>query len=144
MGGFTVTPIASMLYTLASFGAFDELGSLQPLHIGSQQEDSLRTRLGVRASTVKKVGAATITPSVSAQWQHEFLDSELPIIARFGNGAGGNFTVHGPKIGRDSALLTAAVNVAWDSRACYVAYQADLGRQNYESQTVLVGFRTQW
>ncbi|MEO6750296.1 MAG: hypothetical protein ABIP85_00825, partial [Chthoniobacteraceae bacterium] len=144
MGDFTVTPIASMLFTQASFDAFDERGSLQPLHVASQQESSLRSRLGVRASCSRKVGLATITPSVSAQFQHEFLDTELPVVASFGNGAGGNFTVHGPKVGRDSALLSAAVNVAWRNHACYVAYQADVGRKNYESQTVLVGFRTTW
>ncbi len=144
MGDFTVTPIASMLFTQASFSAFDERGSLQPLHVASQEESSLRSRVGVRATVSKKIGIATITPSVSAQFQHEFLDNELPIVARFGNGAGGNFTVHGPKVGRDSALLSAAVNVAWGSRACYVAYQADVGRKNYESQTVLAGFRVAW
>ena len=144
MGSVTVTPIASMLFTQASFSAFDERGSLQPLHVASQQESSLRSRVGVRATVSKKIGTATITPSVSAQFQHEFLDNELPIVARFGNGAGGNFTVHGPKVGRDSALLSAAVNVAWGNRACYVAYQADVGRKNYESQTVLAGFRVAW
>lgn len=64
--------------------------------------------------------------------------------ARFANGAGGIFTVHGPKSGRDSALLTTAVNVSWSRYACYLAWQADLGRNNYENQTVLAGFRMNW
>ena len=104
----------------------------------------MRPFLCVALPTLTPSGDTTLTPSLSAQWQHEFLDTELPIIARFGNGAGGDFTVHGPRVGRDSALLTATANVAWGSRACYVAWQADLGRKNYESETVLAGYRMIW
>ncbi|MCE9519807.1 MAG: hypothetical protein K8R87_09680, partial [Verrucomicrobia bacterium] len=64
--------------------------------------------------------------------------------ARFASSPSSHFTVHGPKIGRDSALLTAAVNVAWRRYACYLAYQADLGCKNYENQSVLAGFRVGW
>jgi outer membrane autotransporter protein len=92
----------------------------------------------------KAIGGARVTPSFSAQWQHEFLDAEFPVDARFANNSGSLFTVRGPKVGRDSALLTAAVNVAWSRYAAYVAYQADIGRKNYEDQTVLVGFRVSW
>ena len=141
LGRFTVTPMASMLFTSVGIDGFDERGSLLPLHIESQSENSLRSRAGVRVAYTAKVGSARVTPSLSAQWQHEFLDNELLLDSRFANGAGGVFSVHGPKTGRDSALLTAAVNVAWSRYSAYVAYQADLGRTNYESQTVLAGFR---
>jgi outer membrane autotransporter protein len=89
-------------------------------------------------------GSTRVTPSFSAQWQHEFLDDELPFEARFANDPSSLFTVHGPKVGRDSVLLTAALNVAWKNYAAYVAYQADLGRKNYESHTALIGFRVSW
>ena len=141
LGGFTVTPMASMLFTSVGIDSFDERGSLQPLHIESQTESSLRSRVGVRVAYTAKVGSARVTPSISAQWQHEFLDNELSLDSRFANGAGGVFSVPGPKVGRDSALLTGAVNVAWSRYSAYVAYQADLGRTNYESHTVLAGLR---
>ena len=141
LGGFTVTPMASMLFTSVGIDSFDERGSLQPLHIESQTENSLRSRVGVRVAYTAKVGAARVTPSIGAQWQHEFLDNELSLDSRFANGAGGVFSVPGPKVGRDSALVTGAVNVAWSSYSAYVAYQADLGRTNYESHTVLAGLR---
>ena len=104
----------------------------------------MRSRAGVRVAYTGKVGRATVTPSLSAEWQHEFLDNELGLDSRFGNGAGGVFSVRGPKTGRDSALLTAAANVGWSRYSAYVAYQADLGRTNYESLTVLAGFRVSW
>jgi outer membrane autotransporter protein len=144
LGRVTLTPMASLLYTVVAIDGFDEHGSLAPLHIESQSEDSLRSRVGLRAAYTARVGAARVTPSVSAQWQHEYLDTALPLDARFANGAGGVFTVHGPEAGRDSALLTAAINVAWSRYSCHLAYQADLGRTNYESQTVLAGFRVSW
>ena len=141
LGGFTVTPMASMLFTSVGIDSFDERGSLQPLHIESQTESSLRSRVGVRVAYTAKVGAARVTPSIGAQWQHEFLDNELSLDSRFANGAGGVFSVPGPKVGRDSALVTGAVNVAWSRYSAYVACQADLSRTNYESQTVLAGLR---
>ena len=144
LGRVTLTPMASLLYSLVGIDGFDERGSLAPLHIESQEQDSLRSRVGLRAAYATQLGAARVTPSLSAQWEHEYLETELPLQARFANGAGGDFTVHGPEIGRDSALLTAAINVAWSRYACQVAYQADLGRADYENQTVLVGFRVSW
>ena len=144
LGRVTLTPMGSLLYTQVGIDGFNERGSLEPLHIDSQTESSLRTRAGLRAACTSRVGAASVTPSVSAQWQHDYLDAALPLDARLQNGSSSRFTVYGPRVGRDSALLTAAVNVAWDRYALYLAYQADVGVANYESQTVLGGARVSW
>lgn len=144
LGRVTITPFASVLYTLVGIDGFDERGSLEPLHIQSQHESSLRSRVGLRAARAGRIGGVTITPSLGAEWQHEYLETELPLESRFADGTGSLFTVHGPGIGRDSALLTGALHVAWKRYATYLAYQADLGRANYESQTVLAGFRVSW
>jgi outer membrane autotransporter protein len=144
MGNWTVTPMISLLYTRVGIDGYDEVGSLVPLDIVSQHASSLRARFGPRVAYTTHWGIARVTPSFSVQWQHEFLDEELPFSARFANDADSLFTVHGPKIGRDSVLLTAALNVGWRRYAAYLAYQADLGRENYESQTALVGFRVSW
>ncbi len=144
LGSFTLTPMASLLYSQVGIDSYDEHGSLQPLHIESQHESSLHSRVGLRAAYTARVGAARVTPSVSAHWQHEFLENELALAASFANGAGRTFAVHGPEVGRDSALLTAAVNIAWSRYACYLAYQADVGRENYESHRVLGGLRVTW
>jgi outer membrane autotransporter protein len=123
---------------------YDEIGSLVPLKIESQQASSLRVRLGPRVAYTSQLGSARVTPSISAQWQHEFADDELPFDARFSNDPRHLFTVNGPKIGRDSLLITAALNVAWKRYAAYLAYQADLGRENYERHALLVGLRVSW
>jgi outer membrane autotransporter protein len=141
---WTLTPMASLLYSDVHIDGFDESGSLQPLRIDSQNQSSLRSRIGLRAAYTATCGSARVTPSLSLQWQHEFLDNELAMRSRFANGAGSPFTVHGPETGRDSALVTAGVNVAWSRYAVYLAYQAELGRRNYESHTLLAGFRVSW
>lgn len=143
-GNWTVTPMASLLYTLVGIDGFDEIGSLVPLKIDSQSASSLRLRLGPRIAYTTHVGAVRVTPFFSAQWQHEFLDDELPLDARFANDPDHVFTVHGPRIGRDSVLLSSGLNLAWSRYAAYIAYQADLGRENYENQTALIGFRVSW
>ena len=143
-GGWTITPMASVLYTLVSIEGYDEVGSLLPLIIDSQDASSLRTRIGPRVSYTAKVGSATVTPSVSVQWQHEFHDDSLPFQARFANDSGSLFTVYGPELGRDSLLLTAGLNVSWKRYAAYIAYQANLGRENYESHSGLIGLRVSW
>ena len=144
MDQWTITPIASLLYSAVSIDGFNESGSLQPLRIDSQNQSSLRSRIGLRAAYAARCGNALVTPSLSLQWQHEFLDNELAIRSSFANGAGSPFTVHGPAIGRDSALVTSGVNVAWSRYAVYLAYQAQMGRRNYESHTLLAGFRVSW
>ena len=119
-------------------------GSLAPLKIESQNASSLRSRIGPRLAHTSLWGGTRVTPSVSAQWQHEFLDDELPFDARFSDDPSRLFTVHGPKVGRDSLLLTAALNISWKRYGGYLAYQADLGRENYESHTALIGLRVSW
>jgi len=142
--GWTITPMASLLYTRVGIDGYDEVGSLLPLIIDSQHASSLRSRVGPRIAYTSRLGRARVTPSFSAQWQHEFMDDQLPFDARFANDPGNVFTVYGPQVGRDSLLLTAALNVAWKNYAAYVAYQADLGRENYESHSALIGLRVGW
>ena len=142
--GWTVTPMISWLYTVVGIEGYNEIGSLVPLNIDTQHASSLRVRIGPRIAHTSQWGIASVTPSFSAQWQHEFLDDQLPFEARFSNAPGTPFTVYGPKIGRDSILITAALNIAWRRYAAFIAYQADLGRENYERQTALVGLRVSW
>ena len=142
--GWTLTPMASLLYTVVGIDGYDEVGSLVPLTIESQSASSLRSRIGPRLAHSSQWGDTRITPSVSVQWQHEFLDDELPFDARFANDPSRLFTVHGPKVERDSVLVTAALHIAWKRYAGYLAYQADFGRDNYQSQSALIGLRASW
>lgn len=144
IGAFTLTPFAAALYSMVGIQGYSERGSLQPLYLEDQAEHSLRSRMGLRACYETDIGGYRVTPSLSAEWQHEFLNEELGVESRFANGAGAPFTVRGSAIGRDSALITTAVQIAKNRYAWYLAYQADLGRTNYENHSVLTGIRVAW
>ncbi|MHB1083018.1 MAG: autotransporter domain-containing protein [Prosthecobacter sp.] len=141
---WSITPMASLRYTDVNIDSFQETGSLQPLAFGSQNQNSLRSRIGLRAAYTTTLGETRITPYLGLHWQHEFLDNELAMVSRFANGAGNPFTVHGPKIGRDSAIASAGINVGWSRYSIYLAYQAELFRTNYDSHTMIAGFRVAW
>jgi autotransporter-associated beta strand protein len=141
---WTLTPMASLRYTDVFIDSFTESGSLQPLSFGSQNQSSLRSRLGLSTAYTAFAGDTRITPYIGLHWQHEFLDNELAMVSQFANGAGNPFTAYGPKIGRDSAIATAGINFAWSRYALYLAYQAELFRTNYASHTLIAGFRVSW
>jgi outer membrane autotransporter protein len=141
-GALTVGPIASFQYTYVGLNGFTETGSLAPLKFNDQSVDSIRTALGIKASYDWKIGGVLIRPELRASWQHEYGDSTYSIVASFANGAGTNFSVNGPSIGRDSFLIGAGVAVLWNDRiSTYIYYDGELARTNYDSQSVTAGFR---
>ena len=82
-----------------------------------------------------------IKPELRAAWQHEFGTTVYGVPSNFANGAGDTFTVFGPQIGRDSALLGAGFTVFWSDRTSSVYYDGELGRKNYQSASVTGGLR---
>jgi outer membrane autotransporter protein len=141
-GGLTIGPTASFQYTYVGFGGFTESGSLAPLDIHSQNAESERTALGMKASYDWKVGRIVMLPQISLAWQHEFGDQAYSIVASFANGAGNNFTVNSPAIGRDSMLIGAGAAVLLSDRvSIYAYYDGELLRTNYQSNNVSAGVR---
>ena len=108
-GHLTFGPIASLQYTRVGIDGFNEAGSLAPLNVPSQNQGSLRSKVGFRISYDWDVRGITVTPAISAAWQHEYLDSAFALDSQFANGAGNTFTVNGPAFGRDSVVVNAGV-----------------------------------
>jgi len=141
-GGWSFGPVATFQYSYVSFDGFAEDGSLAPLQFPDQSQDSKRSTLGLRARYDWKVGGGIVRQEVRAAWQHEFGDTAYPIDSRFVSGADEIFTVHGPEIGRDSALIDAGLAVLWNERvSTYVYYDGQVGRDNYTSHGVSGGLR---
>jgi len=141
-GGLTFGPTASFNYTYLGTNEFTEHGSLAPLNIHGGKGESLRTALGLKASYDWKVGGVLIKPEIRAAWQHEYGDSAYELGSSFANGGGDNFTVNGPELGRDSVLLGAGFAIQFNERcSTYFYYDGELGRKNYESNSVTGGFR---
>ena len=76
-------------------------------------------------------------PELRGAWQHEYGDVAYPIDSQFASDAGGLFTAHAATIGRNSALVSAAVAVQWNERvSTYVYYDGQPGRDNHDSYNV--------
>lgn len=141
-GGFTFGPTASFNYTYVGTGSFSESGSLAPLHFGSQGQESIKTAFGLKASYDWKCGGLLIRPELRAAWQHEYGDATYAIDSSFANGGAGNFTVWGPRIGRDSLLVGAGFAIQVNDRfSTYFYYDGELARTRYDSHSVSGGVR---
>ena len=129
-------------YSEVNLDGFTESGSLAPLHFPDQDEDSIRSSTGVRLAYNATCGRTLIRPELRAAWQHDSGDRAYPIRAEFASAAGDIFTVHGPKVGRDAALVDAGLSILWNPRfSTYIYYDGILGRSNYDNNAVSGGFR---
>jgi autotransporter-associated beta strand protein len=141
-GNFSIGPTASFAFGYVGLDGFSETGSLAPLKFPDQNTESETTTFGAKATYEWKIGKITLIPQVSAGWQHEYGSVAYQVVAGFASGAGTNFTVNGPAIGRDSLLIGAGVSMIWSDRiSTYVFYDGDVARTNYDSHTVTGGFR---
>jgi len=141
-GHLTIGPIASLQYTNVYVDGFREKGSLAPLSIHSDSEESLRSDVGFRASYQWRIGSVDVEPFLKATWEHEFKYSTLPITAGFADISGPSATFLGPAEGHDSAVVDAGISVSWTPRiSTYVSYNGLLGRDRYDSNGVSGGIR---
>ena len=142
---WTFGPTADVEYTWVGVDAFDEHGSLAPLHIQNNEASSLRSRIGLRATYDADIGGVRVTPELRAAWQHEYLDNQRSISASFVDGGVGAFTVGGPAIGRDSLTVIAGVTVQISKQVSIFAdYDGNVGRTNYSSHSVIGGVRVKF
>jgi len=78
-GDLSFGPTVSMQYTDLHFSGFGEHGSLVPVEIHGDSQDSLRTDVGGQAYYKWHVGSIPVIPNVRLAWEHEYLYSNLPI-----------------------------------------------------------------
>ena len=144
LGCLNIGPLVSVQYTDVNLDGFTERGSLLPLEFPQQDEDSLRLTVGGRASfDIKANNGIILRPEVRASWLHEFSDQEYPIVARFADApASPTFTVDGPRIGKDGALIGAGMTIVFSpSFSIFAFYDGVAGRTNYDLNSVTGGFR---
>ena len=137
-GNVKIQPFVSGQYANVSFNDFTETGSAAPLSYGSQSEGHLSSDLGAAASRKWNLKDITLSPSVDVAWEHVYQGNIDGLSASFsGNG---NFTVNGPAMGTDAAVLGAGVNALFAKGLnAYVNYQAKVGLANGAEQNVSAG-----
>ena len=142
VGALTFGPTASFNYTYVGFNGFTENGSLAPLNIHGDNENSYRSAFGVKVSYECKCRGMIFKPELRAAWQHEYGQTAYALDSSFASGAGSAFTVNGPALGRDSCLLGAGFALQVNDRtSIYTYYDGELGRKNYQSNAVTGGIR---
>ncbi len=144
-GCWTFGPTASFEYTYAEFNSFTESNtSLIPLHYGDQNQEAYRSNLGFRIAhdQVMKPGEGlTVVPELRAAWRHDFGPSSYAIDSNF-VGCDDTFTVHGPWIGRDSAVVDLGLTAyCTPGLSAYIFYDGQFGRDNYNNNSISGGFR---
>jgi outer membrane autotransporter protein len=144
-GDLTIGPIASLQYINVYVNGFRETGSLVPMSIHSDSEESLRSDLGLRAFYQFHVGSVVLAPYLKATWEHEFKYSALPVTASLADFPGPTETFFGPVEGQDSAVVSTGLSVQWTPRvSSYVGYDGQFGRGRYNSNAVNGGVRVSW
>jgi outer membrane autotransporter protein len=141
-GQLTIGPTATLQYSNEHINGFSESGSIAPVAVNSDSEETWRTDLGFRAWYKFQVGGIGIRPFVRAAWEHDFNEGAVPVSARLVDIPGTPVTIFGPQLGHDSAVMNAGVSVDWTNTiSTYVSYDGQLGRDRYDSNGVSGGIR---
>jgi outer membrane autotransporter protein len=141
-GPWVFGPQMHLQYTRVNMDGFTEKGSLAPLDIEETAHDAMRMDMIGHVIYVAKWEKVIIMPELRMGWQHNFLDKDLSLESQFANGAAGVFSVNGPEIGADAAVLGVGVSVQWNQTiSTYFNYDTQLGRENYQLHSVSAGFR---
>ena len=134
-------PQALVQYSSMKINQYTEQGSAAPLIISAQTQNEMYSQLGAHISYYKLTDKAwEIIPNLSLAWRHDYQNGGIAIESAFANGAGGLFTVHGPTLGTDSAVVGAGVSIQWtDTVSTYMNYTTDFGRTGYMMQNLSLG-----
>ena len=144
-GCWTFGPVASFEYDYVEFNSFTEADtSLIPLHYPDQNQSAYRSNVGFRVAheQVMKPGEGlTVVPELRASWRHDFGPEAYAIDSNF-VGCDDTFTVHGPWIGRDSAVVDLGLTAyCTPGLSAYIFYDGQFGRDNYNNNGISGGFR---
>jgi outer membrane autotransporter protein len=145
LGNLTLAPEVGLVYSHLMHDKYQETGAgVFNRTVGSNEVDSLKTRLGGRLSYLVEMADWVFAPFIHASWAHELLydNNEAPVkLPRFGMPS---FDIGNDNPERDSALIGVGVSgkvnklsqLSW-----YVGYEANLGFSNYISHTSSLGLR---
>jgi outer membrane autotransporter protein len=107
-----------------------------------QHQDSLRSELGATIAYAAVFNGMTITPQVRIAWQHEFMDSTQSMDSRFVGGRGPTFSVDGPHMDKDRAVLSAGLSAQiTPTVTVYGFYDGHLGSSDYNSNQFSAGVK---
>lgn len=118
-------PFAGLAHVSLRSDAFTETGGVSALTAKSQTTGVGFTTLGLRASTDFRLGGMAATARGTLGWRHAFGDVTPLSVQAFA--ASQAFTIAGVPIGKDSAIVEAAIDLDLSARTTLgIAYQGQL------------------
>mgnify|MGYP003835644259 FL=1 len=106
------TPFAGLEYALINRDSFIEKdGGVTNLRVDEEQQESLRSSLGVRIAHNWIAQDTRITPAAELAWVHELMHDDASIKAGFAAAPTTTFSVDGPELDRDRARLALGLDV---------------------------------
>ncbi len=127
MGRSALEPFAGLAFVSIDTDSFKENGALAGLRGRGTDEDVSYSTLGLRAAMTYAWNGASVTPHVSAAWQHAF-DDITPDAALAFASTGIGFDVTGVPLAEDTALIDAGVDLAFGLNATAgISYSGQFG-----------------
>ena len=127
MGRSTLEPFAGLAFVSIDTGSFTEKGAEAALNSRGFDQDVGYSTLGLRAATTMAWNSVTITPHVSAAWQHAF-DDVTPGAALAFASTGNSFDVTGVPLAENTALIEAGLDLSLGpNTAAGVSYSGQFG-----------------
>jgi uncharacterized protein with beta-barrel porin domain len=113
-GKVNIQPFAGLHYRYANVSELRESGGDTALDVAPFKAESLRSSLGMRASTVIVKGRWSLQPSISGEWRHELRGKVASVIeARLVNTDAPVFTLNPDQPGRNAGLVTVGLAATW-------------------------------
>jgi len=106
------TPYVALSYLDADSDGYTETGSFPvPLTVGGSSSKATTSYLGVKLATDWTLDAATITPRLTAAWQHDFTKDAWQMNAAFSAVPTVGFGLTGSDLARDFAYVDGGVTL---------------------------------
>jgi uncharacterized protein with beta-barrel porin domain len=152
VGGFTVSPVATLSYRRLEVDGFTETGAQGlDLRFGDQETDSLLTSLGGDAVFRMSTGFGVVSPFLHAAWEYEFLDDSRTIDANYrvdpfiGTARSPVIRIHTDSPDRSRLRLGAGATALFaNGIQAFLSYDTVLDLDDVTLNTVAIGLRKEF
>jgi len=142
----SLTPFVGVDYSHLSRDSFTETGAgAANLSVQNQDDDSLRTKLGVRLShTIETTNETTITPSIAIAYVREHLDNVSRVQSGFSAAPNTTFLIDGPDLDRNRLALNAGITASFSENShLNIGYSGEIAGSD-DHHAVSATFRYEW
>lgn len=145
LGWSTAEPLLALRYTFLRQGGFSETGAQSiGLTAAGQSASSLLGSIGLRLTREFAFGDGRFAIEARGRWQHEFVDDAVGLDTAFIGAPAASFSVRGPRVARDSAILGVGLSArAGRNLTLFADYDVRLNR-DAAAHAVTAGLRASW